>query len=87
VLLAYDKAALALGPKPEKPQNAFEAMTMGPPVMKPAWVKLKGIVINTYYMSEVACTQELIYEHVPGPFVSSLPVTATTRPWASTGPF
>ena len=87
LLVARDRDGLKPGPTPEKPKNAFEAMIMGPPVMNPSWQRLKGLVINIYYNSEIACTQELIYEHVPGEWVPSLKVTPETRPWASAGPF
>jgi gluconate 2-dehydrogenase gamma chain len=61
------------------------AMVAGPPVANPAYLKLKELVITLYYASEVALTQELIYEHVPGKFVPSLKVNPDTRPFAGVG--
>lgn len=87
LLLAYDSAALKPGPVRTEKLNAFEAMMAGPPVMNPGWVKLKGLVINLYYNTEVAMTKELIYEHVPGKWVPSFKVTPETRPFAAGGPF
>lgn len=87
VLLDFDKAALKPGPARTEKLNAFEAMMAGPPVANPAWVKLKELVINLYYNSEVGATKELVYEHVPGKFVASFKATPETRPWSSAGPF
>lgn len=87
LLLPYDKAALKPGPKPKEKLNALMAMMAGPPVMNPAWVTLKDLVISLYYSSEVAMTKEIIYEHVPGKWVPSLKITPETRPFASSGPF
>ncbi len=55
--------------------------------MNPAWVKLKDLVITLYYNSEIAMTQEEIYEHVPGKWVPSLKITPGMRPVAGVGPF
>jgi hypothetical protein len=61
------------------------AMMAGPPVAKPGFLRLKDLVIALYYSSEVALSKELIYEHVPGPFVPSMKVTPETRPFAGVG--
>jgi gluconate 2-dehydrogenase gamma chain len=83
LLLKYDAEALKPGPQPKKEGGL--AMMMGPPVMNPAYVQLKGLIIALYYASEVACTKELVYEHVPGKFMPSLKVTPETRPFAGVG--
>jgi hypothetical protein len=57
----------------------------GPSVAKPGFLKVKEMVIALYYVSEVALTQELIYEHNPGEWVPSMKVTPDTRPFAGTG--
>ncbi len=85
LLLEHDKVALQPGPPPKKKLTGFAAMVAGPPVANPAYVKLKGLIINLYYNSEIACTKELVYEHVPGKFVPSLKVTPETRPFAGLG--
>lgn len=86
LLLPYDKEAMKPGPKPKEKLNALMAMMAGPPVMNPAWVKLKDLVITLYYSSEMAMTKEEIYEHVPGKWVPSLKITPGMRPFTSGGP-
>ncbi|MBU6268658.1 MAG: gluconate 2-dehydrogenase subunit 3 family protein [Sphingomonadales bacterium] len=85
LLVPFDKAALKPGPKPTEKLNALMAMMAGPPVMNPAWVKLKDLVITLYYSSEIAMTKEIIYEHVPGKWVPSLKITPGMRPSAGNG--
>ncbi len=85
ILVEHDKAALKPGPPPKEKLSAFQAMTAGPPVTNPAYLKVKELVIALYYSSEIACTQEQVYEHVPGKFAPSIPVTPETRPFAGTG--
>ena len=46
------------------------------------YLKLKGLVFALYYLSEAGATQELRYEHVPGAWEPSIPVTAETRGYA-----
>jgi gluconate 2-dehydrogenase gamma chain len=85
LLIEYDKAALKPGaPRTEK-LGAFEAMVAGPPIANPNFIKIKELIINLYYNSEIASTKELIYEHVPGKFVPSMKVTPQTRPFAGLG--
>lgn len=85
LLSAYDADAVKPGPPPKKKLSGFAAMVAGPPTMNPAYVRLKGLIINLYYNSEIACTKELVYEHVPGKFVPSLKVTPESRPFAGLG--
>jgi gluconate 2-dehydrogenase gamma chain len=85
LLVDYDKAALKLGPPRKERMTAFAAMVAGPPVANPGFLRIKDLVIALYYSSEVALTKELIYEHVPGPFVPSMKVTPETRPFAGVG--
>lgn len=73
--------AEAVKPGKGKPKSFFA----GPPKANPAYVRLKGLIINLYYNSEIAMTQEIIYEHVPGKFVPSIEITPTTRPFAGVG--
>jgi gluconate 2-dehydrogenase gamma chain len=85
LLLDHDKAALKPGPPPKEKLNALMTMVAGPPVANPAYLKLKELIIALYYSSEVAMTQELVYEHVPGKFVPSMNITPETRPFAGVG--
>jgi gluconate 2-dehydrogenase gamma chain len=85
LLLVHDKAALQPGPPRKEKLTGFAAMVAGPPVANPAYVKLKGLIINLYYNSEIAMTKELIYEHNPGKYAPSLKVTPDTRPFAGLG--
>lgn len=48
----------------------------------PGYAKLKRLVFALYYLSEAGATQELRYEHVPGGWEPSIPVTAETRAYA-----
>lgn len=85
LLLAYDKAAVQLGPPPKKKLTGMAAMIAGAPTANPAYIKLKELIINLYYNSEIAATKELVFEAVPGKFISSLKVTPETRPFAGLG--
>lgn len=46
------------------------------------YTKLKRLIFGLYYLSEAGATQELRYEHVPGAWEPSIPVTADTRGYA-----
>jgi gluconate 2-dehydrogenase gamma chain len=80
--------AAALKPVPAPP-NAPKPSPFAPLnwVTDNGYLKLKELVVTLYYSSEIAMTQELIYDHVPGKWQPSIKITETTRPWASTGPF
>jgi gluconate 2-dehydrogenase gamma chain len=56
----------------------------GPSVAEPAYAKLKELIVVLYYLTEAALTHELQYEHAPGGWKPSIPVTPQTR--ASGGP-
>lgn len=73
--------AEAVKPGKGKPKSFFA----GPPKANPAYVRLKGLIINLYYNSEIAMRQEIVYEHVPGKFVPSIEITPGTRPFAGVG--
>ena len=51
-------------------------------VADPAYRKFKALILSLYYISEPGATQELRYEHVPGAWEPSIPVTADTRGYA-----
>lgn len=54
---------------------------MAPRFTDPAYGKLKELIVIGYYCSETALTTELPYEHNPGAWEPSLPVTPDTRAW------
>lgn len=84
LLKPYDADAVKPGPPPkEKPKGL--SMMMGPPTANPAYVRLKGLIINLYYASEMANEKELVFEPVPGKFVASMKVTPESRPFAGLG--
>jgi gluconate 2-dehydrogenase gamma chain len=86
VLKPHDAAALKpVAPPPGAPKGSPFAPTVY--VADNGYYKIKGLVIALYYASEIAMTQELIYEHVPGAWQPSIKTTSSTRPWASVGPF
>lgn len=51
----------------------------------PGYAKLKELVITLYYLSEIGATVELRYEHSPGAWEPSIPVTADTRNYGGPG--
>lgn len=76
LLTAYDASALkAAAPKPGK--TSFWAE---PNVVNPAYAKLKELIVVLFYLSEVGLTNELQYEHTPGSWGPSIPITPQTRP-------
>jgi hypothetical protein len=85
LLQAHDKAAVQPGPPPKEPLKGLAALLAGPSTANPGYVRLKQLIIDLYYNSEIAMTQELVYEHVPGKFVASLKTTPETRPFAGVG--
>ncbi|MBC2670107.1 gluconate 2-dehydrogenase subunit 3 family protein [Novosphingobium piscinae] len=42
----------------------------------------KELLVALYYLSEPGATRELRYEHAPGAWEASIPLTAQTRAWA-----
>jgi len=48
----------------------------------PVYGKFKKLVFALYYLSEPGATQELRYEHTPGAWEPSIPVTSDTRGYA-----
>lgn len=84
LLIPYDKAALKVVPRKDK-LTGLAVMMAGPSVADAGYGKLKDLIVTLYYTSEIAMTQEVIYEHVPGPFVPSLKITPQTRPFAGVG--
>jgi len=83
-LVEYDKAALQAVPLPPDAPKAHPFMPQVS-VVDNGYHRLKGLVVSLYYVSEIGLTQELVYEHVPGPWVPSLKITPGMRPFASVG--
>lgn len=59
---------------------------MAPKVTDPGYNRVKELIVVLYYISEPALTQELPYEHAPGEWVPSVPVTPSTRPSGGIAP-
>jgi len=80
LLVPHDAAALEEDPDglPIAATNPFAAGR--PPLHDGAYAQLKDLVLTLYYYSEPALTQELSYEHNPGTWEPSVPVTEDTRP-------
>lgn len=49
----------------------------------PGYLRLKDLVLITYYLSEPGATQELRYEPVPGAWEASVPLGSDRRAWAT----
>lgn len=77
LLVAHDAAALKQLPKPKT--GGARAMMAGPAYVDPGYGKLKELIVTLYYYSETALTTELPYEHAPGEWKPSIPVTPETR--------
>ena len=58
--------------------KAYDAANFSAPDYK----RMRDLFLILYYNSEPGATQELRYEHAPGAFEPSLPITSETRAWA-----
>lgn len=65
--------------------RSMSALMKGPAVADPGYAKLKELIVVLYYYSEPALTKELRYEHAPGAWQPSIPITTDTRPWGGAG--
>lgn len=82
-LIEHDKAALQPAePPPNAPKASNPFLAKGY-VVDNGYQRLKGLIFSLHYVSEIAMTQELVYEHVPGKWVPSLKITPGMRPFAS----
>ncbi len=78
--------AMALKPVPRTDgKSGIAAMLGDPSVADPGYAKLKELIVTLYYYSEPALTSELSYEHAPGQWQPSIPVTPDTRPAGGPG--
>lgn len=64
--------------KQQPPQSARDLMS--PRATDAGYAKLKELIVIGYYSTEAALTTELRYEHNPGAWEPSLPITPDTRP-------
>jgi hypothetical protein len=86
VLGPHDAAALKRVPAPPgtaRPNFFVQRVD----VADQGYYRIKDLVIDLYYFSAVATTQELIYEHAPGKFEPSVKLIPQSRPYLGTGPF
>jgi hypothetical protein len=87
--LSVGKTATTVDPNYGKPkQEAAVPITrqMAPRVTDPGYSRVKELIVVLYYISELALTQELTYEHAPGEWQPSVPLTPTTRPSGGIAP-
>lgn len=54
-------------------------------VADPEYAKLKELILVLFYISEQALTHDLAWEHDPGSWDPSIPITPETRPWGGAG--
>ena len=92
LVLLTEHDAAALKPLPVAPAGArgrssAEGFGGGSTIADPAYAKLKELVVVLYYSTEPALTQELVYEHSPGEWQPSIPLTPQTRASGSAGYF
>lgn len=69
--------------KQEPAQSMAERMS--PRFSDAGYGKLKELVVVLYYISEPGLTHDLAYEHAPGEWQPSIPITPATRPWGGVG--
>lgn len=86
LLIPYDADALRPAPRTATTTNTL-ALLSGPGFVNPGYGKLKELIVVLYYISEPALTHELVYEHTPGVWLPSIPVTPDTRPTGGAGLF
>lgn len=85
VLKAHEPEALK--PNLEKASKGGGlAMLMKPPAMDDGYSRMRGLIIKLFYLTEPALTQELSYEHDPGGYKPSVPVTPESRPEGGLSP-
>lgn len=79
LLRSHDAAALKTVQLSKEEQEA-RSIVDGPAYADPDYAKLRELIILLFYYSEPALTQELTYEHTPGRWDPSVPITPETRP-------
>ncbi|MCB2079540.1 MAG: gluconate 2-dehydrogenase subunit 3 family protein, partial [Novosphingobium sp.] len=85
VLKGHEPAALK--PNLEKASKGGGiAMMMGPPATDEGYARMRSLIIKLFYLTEPALTQELSYEHDPGGYEPSVPITPESRPEGGLSP-
>lgn len=85
VLKAHEPEALK--PDLEKASKGGGiAMLMGPPATDAGYSRARSLIIKLFYLTEPALTQELSYEHDPGGYTPSVPITPESRPEGGLSP-
>lgn len=82
-LIEHDNAALQPAPPPPNAQASNNPFLAQGYVVDNGYQRVKGLIFSLHYVSEIAMTQELVYQHVPGAWVPSLKITPGMRPFAS----
>lgn len=82
LLTPHDASSLKI--LPTKTKTMVMSALAFPNYTNPGYGRIKELVVTLYYLSESALTQELTYEHVPGEWKPSIPVTPDTRPAGGT---
>jgi len=67
---------------PAKRKQVLKAYDAANYPANPDYVRLKDLLVTLYYFSKPGATVELRYEHVPGAWEPSIPLTRATRTWA-----
>lgn len=83
-LAAYDAEAMKPASQGPKARVGLLSLGAGSATTDPGYAKLKELVLVLYYNSEIALTRELHYEHAPGQWKPSIPITPDTRPQGGT---
>lgn len=84
VLKAHEVEAMK--PDPGKQPEGGLAMFMGPAHVDEGYAKLRELIVKLFYYSQAALTQELSYEHDPGGYKPSVPITPEIRPGGGMSP-
>lgn len=82
LLASHDAKSLKVLPAVMK--GGVSSLMGFPNYANPGYGRIKELVVTLYYLSEPALTQELVYEHAPGEWQPSIPVTPETRPAGGT---
>ena len=69
----------------ERRLNVLSAYDKSVPQTDTGYGKLKELIVVLYFFTEPGATQELRYEHTPGVWEPSIPVTPETRAWGGAG--
>ena len=74
-----------VGRAKQEPAQQTMADRLNPRFADQDYAKLKELIVVLFYYSETALTHDLAYEHAPGEWQPSIPITPSTRPWGGAG--